>query len=507
MTRPVMTLAQAMQDKNLLQPWFPGRTYAAHLVIAKAAFGEMLSPGERVLLRELTGLTEAPTTQCSELWLAVGRRASKTILAAAIAVYLATIGNERYGFSKRLKPGEVGVAQIMATDRDTAAKAFGFCVAMFRQPLFAQLVANITGDAIELKNGLAVEVIAASSRRSRGRSTFAIIMDEVAHFLGEGRSVNPDVEILSAVIPGLATMGPGAMVIGISSPLARSGLLFDKYERHYGKPGRVLFVQAPTWRMNPTLAPPDQPGVIADAYAADSIRASAEWGAEFRSELNSLLEYEVIASAVDRGTIERPAQPHLTYHAFADVSGGRNDPSTLGIAHMEGGRAVLDCLRVVPAPHEPAHAIADFATTLAAYGCSHVVGDNYAGNFTEGAFRDHGITYQASKLSRSELYLELLPLMNSRKVVLLDNGALIKELAGLERRAAGRGRDSVDHSKAKGSHDDRANVLAGAVFAAMTNVSVTLPPGDPGFFRFNITPDGFRLAGQRRADRPRSLRY
>ncbi|MCA0245213.1 MAG: hypothetical protein LCH93_01170 [Proteobacteria bacterium] len=506
----MITYAQACRDPHLFGPWFPVDTFGVWHVIDKALFGEPLNFAELLIWRQVSGRNEAPTRQAAEAWLIMGRRSSKSVKAASIAVYLATFGNERFGFSRRLKPGERGVAQILATDKDTASIVFGYAVAMFKQPLFAQLLSSVTADTIELKNGLAIEVVAASARRSRGRSTFAVILEELAHWLGESRSVNPDTEIYNAVLPGMATMAPHAMVIAISSPLARSGLLHDKYEAHFGKPGRTLVVQVPTWIANPTLSRDDPEGIIAKAYAADPVKADAEFGAQFRSELNALLEYEVIASAVDRGTFERPPLPHLTYHAFADISGGRNDPSTLGIAHMEDGRAVLDCLRVAPAPHEPAHAIADFAKTLAAYGIGTVTGDNYAGNFVEGAFRDHGIEYQKSRPSRSELYLELLPLMNSHKVVLLDNGALIKELAGLERRAAGRGRDSVDHGKAKGSHDDRANVLAGAVFVASTNVSVTLAPGDPGFFKLAVGDQGFKLTNpgglRRSADRPPRLR-
>lgn len=489
----MITYAASCRDPHLFAPWFPIDTFGVWQVVDKALFGEPLTFAELAIWRGIAGGREAPTQQAAEAWLIMGRRSSKSAKAASLGVYLATFGNERFGFSRRLKPGERGVCQILATDKDTASVVFSYAAAMFEQPLLRQLVANKTADTIELKNGLAIEVVAATARRSRGRSTFAIILEEVAHWLGENRSVNPDSEIFNAVLPGTATMAPHAMVIGISSPLARSGLLHDKYERHFGKPGRTLVVQVPTWIANPTLSQTDPEGIVARAYAADPIKASAEYGAQFRSELNSLLDYAVIEAAIERGTYERPPLPHRTYHAFTDISGGRNDASTLGIAHMEGGRAVLDCLRTVAAPHEPAHAIADFATTLRAYGLRSVIGDNYAANFTAGAFADHGVEYTKSKLSRSELYLELLPLMNSHKVVIIDNAALIKELAGLERRAAGRGRDAVDHGRAKGSRDDRANVLAGAVFAATSNAAGNLAPDDPGFFRLSTGSAGFRV--------------
>jgi hypothetical protein len=55
----------------------------------------------------------------------------------------------------------------------------------------------------------------------------------------------------------------------------------------------------------------------------------------------------------------------------------------------------------------------------------------------------------------------LLPLLNSRRVDLLDNKRLFNQISGLERRTARGGRDSIDH--APGAHDDVGNSAAGAL--------------------------------------------
>jgi hypothetical protein len=59
------------------------------------------------------------------------------------------------------------------------------------------------------------------------------------------------------------------------------------------------------------------------------------------------------------------------------------------------------------------------------------------------------------------LYAELLPLMNSGRVELLDQPRLLAQLASLERRTARSGRDTIDHPP--GAHDDVANAAAGAI--------------------------------------------
>jgi hypothetical protein len=58
----------------------------------------------------------------------------------------------------------------------------------------------------------------------------------------------------------------------------------------------------------------------------------------------------------------------------------------------------------------------------------------------------------------------MLPLLNSRKVQLLDDRRLISQLHGLERRTARGGKDSIDHSP--GAKDDVANSVAGALVLA-----------------------------------------
>ena len=58
----------------------------------------------------------------------------------------------------------------------------------------------------------------------------------------------------------------------------------------------------------------------------------------------------------------------------------------------------------------------------------------------------------------------MLPVLNSRKVALLDDARVIGQLCALERRTAWLA-GSIDH--APGGHDDAANAVAGAV-AALT---------------------------------------
>jgi hypothetical protein len=56
----------------------------------------------------------------------------------------------------------------------------------------------------------------------------------------------------------------------------------------------------------------------------------------------------------------------------------------------------------------------------------------------------NGIRYEPAAMNRSEAYLAFLPMLTSGKVDLLDNLRLINQFAGLERRTARSGKDSID---------------------------------------------------------------
>jgi hypothetical protein len=85
------------------------------------------------------------------------------------------------------------------------------------------------------------------------------------------------------------------------------------------------------------------------------------------------------------------------------------------------------------------------------------------------------VNYEPAENSKSEIYVDLLPLINSGAVDLLDHGRLVMQLTSLERRTSRGGRDSIGH--APGAHDDIANAVAGAL------VTVYKRPGISNFNR------------------------
>lgn len=455
----MITYAEACLDPDLFGPWFEGDTWATWRVLDKALFGEQLDAAEMAIFRELTGRDESPTSPVQEAWLVMGRRSGKDVKAASICAYIATIGAMQMDFRRYLVPGERGVVQLLAVDRDQSRVCLGYLKAFFERPVLAQEVVGMSAEGIELANGLSIEVTTNDQRRVRGRTVIAVVFDEVAFWRSEG-SVSPDTDVYNAVKPAMVTI-PNAMLIAISSPYARRGLLWSKHHAHYGKASdRILVAQAPTWVMNPTVRRDGE--FLTEAFNEDPAAAGAEFGAQFRSDVEALLTREAVEAVIAGGVRERAPVPSISYFAFVDPSGGSADSYTLAIGHREkDGLAVLDTVRERKPPFSPEGVTAEYCTLLKSYRISRVIGDRYAGEWPREQFRKGGVSYDCSEKPKSDLYRDLLPLINSRRVDLLDHDRLRTQLIGLERRTSRGGKDSIDH--APGGHDDVANCVAGCL--------------------------------------------
>lgn len=159
---------------------------------------------------------------------------------------------------------------------------------------------------------------------------------------------------------------------------------------------------------------------------------------------------------------EMPPCPGVQYHAFCDPSGGVSDSMTLAVAHLQDGSiCVLDAVLECRPPFDPEVAVADCTAVRKRFGVTRVVGDRYAGEWPRARFAEHGISFEQSAKPKSDIYHDLLPLLNAKRVELLDHPRLSAQLVGLERRTARSGRDSIDHSP--GGHDDLANSVAGVL--------------------------------------------
>ena len=220
-----------------------------------------------------------------------------------------------------------------------------------------------------------------------------------------------------------------------------------------------MFVwKASTLEMNPGV----DRRLIDEAYENDPESAKAEYGGEFRTDLADFVSRETVDAVTMGDRSELPPVPGMTYAAFVDPSGGVSDSLTLAIGHLSRDAVcVLDALLEVRPPFDPEKAVEQCATLLRRYGVARIIGDKYAGEWPRVRFAECGIEFEQSARPKSDLYHDLLPLLNARRIELLNLPRLSAQLCGLERRMARSGKDSIDH--APGGHDDLANAVAGVL--------------------------------------------
>jgi len=457
----MIPVVDAMSDPHLFGRWFNAPSWATWRAVLRAAYALPMSDDDLDLFRAVAGNRAPPTRPVKELWAIAGRRSGKDSVASLIAAHTAAMMD----FRPRLRPGERASILCLAVDRAQARIVHRYVRGYFDQiPLLKPLVVTDSDEVLELNNGNEIIVATNSFRAIRGKTYAAAILDEAA-FWRDDNFANPDKEVYEAILPGFATLDDSALLVGITTPYMRAGLAYDKWEQHFGKDDDdVLVVYGPSTAFNPSL-----PQAIIDrALARDPERGKSEWLAQWRDLESAFLPLELIQSAVEPGLAARPPVAQHSYTAFTDPAGGAgSDSFTAAICHAESGVAVLDALYERAPPFSPQATVAEIASLLRQYGIHRATGDRYAGDWPAEAFRDHGVTYEPSELTRSEIYAEAIPLFTSGRVRLLDNRRVVDQFAGLRRRVQPGGREQIDHGP--NAHDDLCNSAAGALVMVGTD--------------------------------------
>lgn len=452
---PPLSIVDALGDRNLfggLAAFRELSSWRQWLALLRAVYGLPLDSADADLFRRHTGRSkyDPPPGGYPEVVCVVGRQSGKTRVAATIAAFEAVLADQ--------EPDRTELyAVLVAQDHRAALRSvFGYVRAPFENvPVLNRSVAEVRSDTLRLRSGVTIAAYPCRPAAVRGLRAKVAVVDELAFFTAtDGRPT--DVEMLRALRPALATTG-GKLVI-LSSPYGQAGALWDLHRRHYGRDGSTTLVwQADAPSMNPTL-----PADYLERMREDDPEAyRSEVLGEFRTGVSSLFDPAALDACVVPERRELPPREGVRYRAFVDPSGGSRDAFTAAVAHREGERVVIDCVRAWAAPFNPSGVVEECAALLKDYRISKVTGDRYAGEWPREQFRARGITYRTAALDRSGLYLELLPRVNAGTIELLDDAKLLRELRGLERRRGGAGRDRIDHRP--GEHDDRANAVAGVI--------------------------------------------
>ena len=112
-----------------------------------------------------------------------------------------------------LAAGEVATIGVLAVDKGQARAIFRFVLGLLKAvPMLEPLIVRRDSETIELSNRVHIEIGTASFRSTRGYTYAAVLCDELAFWRSDETSLNPDVEILRALRPGMVSI-PGSVLV------------------------------------------------------------------------------------------------------------------------------------------------------------------------------------------------------------------------------------------------------------------------------------------------------
>ena len=292
-------------------------------------------------------------------------------------------------------------------------------------------------------------------------------MEEVAYWRFEEEAALRDKEIYTALKPGTTTI-KNSLIVGISTPHAKQGLLWHKHQKHWARSGKVLLWKSPTWVMNKTLTRSALEAEYLEALGPAEF--GAEFNADFREDIEGYIPIHIVDRAIVAGRTDLP--PHRRegqYHAFVDAAEGLHaggDSMTLAISHKEKSKCVVDIVMEFQPPFDPGQVVQTFASVCREYNVRTITQDRHAVGWIQKDFKEYGIEVEISPLTKSQIYELFAVAMNKNQVELVDNQQLRNQLVNLQRFVRSGG-IKIDHRR--GQHDDLANATAGSVVLSIAD--------------------------------------
>lgn len=335
------------------------------------------------LLKRIEACRDAGRTSCEELVLVLGRRGSKSFLAAILVAWrlwnLLALGDPQRHY--KIPPDKVLAVHLFAADQTTLLRnGYGDVVNLLRADCFHPFLgkqdrtmtslltpAQLSRGARVGRDVGNVQVVAAATTSTaiRGAAVPAAWMDEFGHVNGAG-STSDSVEIYTATDPALAQFRDDSLIIQTSTPLEKLGQFYASY----GKARRVdpitgdalapgvfmfqlhsdeLYLYAEEasglemWPGGPNfpsgLEPKITRGYIEERRLWDPRGVEVEYEAQFASAINAYLLPDKISEGF--GLYEGRRLTHLTagkpgVSYVAHVDPGKTEANyAISIGHLE----------------------------------------------------------------------------------------------------------------------------------------------------------------------------
>jgi hypothetical protein len=443
---------------------------------------------DRELARKIFGdLQEIPDQARSIFVSANGARSGKTWLCSLRLLHLSLTVD-----LSTLAHGEQALSIIVAPTLANAAQAMRYILGAIENSssLSALIVGKATENIIRLKRDygqvVTIEPRAAAKAglSGRGFSILGALMDEVAFFRGSDYALNDD-QIFGAIY---ARLLKGSQVLMPSTPWAREGLFYAKYEENYGHAINAICAHAPTLLM---LDSERNRHAYEMLSKSDPDKARNEYDAEFLSaSVEQFFDPATIDRSIDDDLNDGLGEPAegVEIKAGADY-GFEHDASALVITHSYGGlHQVADIVHLVPEENlalRPSEVVEEFAHHCRHHRAGWVASDVHYRQAIIEYLNNFGLFFVEAPNDPAIPYITTRILLHQGLIRIPRNPKLIQQLRSIkaQRTPGGKVRIIKPRTVGKGNHCDIADAFVLAIFQAAGSV---IPYGSPD----TTTPEG-----------------
>ncbi len=403
-----------------------------------------------------------------------GRRSGKTLLAASIAIYCAVSNN----WKPFLKKHPFATVLIMSHSREFSDEVLEVIRSLIESsPVLSRLVnqdKKNTTSTMNLKvpwivdgaiqwSRVQIKVAAASSKTTRGVAACAIISDEISFWNLSEDMKETDAKIMAAVRPSMKQFGEFAMLIKLSSPGIKQGVLYGEYKK--SKEGELpksyAVFKAPTWMMNEII----KENEFAEEHKLDPDGFDTEYRGNFADSLSNFIVPEYIDMAIMKGsTFNAPETESIKYAAAIDAA-YKGDSFTFTVTGFINSRLrqyVSKGWKGTKKNPVSSYEVAEYIRTICKeFNIDFVAADQYSFEPLREIFDKYGVTleeYTFTSDFKKKIYFNLKKLIHSQQADLLDSEVQTKELKELIVEQGNMGSIRIGHPS--GGSDDYATSLA-----------------------------------------------
>jgi hypothetical protein len=409
-----------------------------------------------------------------------GRRSGKTLLAAVIAIYCAISTN----WQPFLRKTPFATVLIMSHSREFSDEVLEVLRSLIEtSEILRRLINNEkknTSATMNLKipwssndkvqySRVQIKVAAASSKTTRGVAACAVLCDEISYWNNAETMTETDEKIMRAVRPAMKQFGDHAMLIKLSSPSLKQGVLYSEYKAHKDGtlPKSYAVFKAPTWVMNSILPSKE----LAEEFELNPEAFDVEYRANFTDSLSSFIVPEYIEMGVLKRVHMQPPEAELVRYTAAIDAAYKGDAFTFTVCGYSNGRLrqyLIKGWQGTKLKPVSSYEVAEFIRNICkVYNIDEVAADQYSFQPLREIFGTYGVSlkeYVFTPAFKKKIYFNLKKLVHSQQIDLLDHETQTRELKELVVEQGQSGLIKISHPV--GGTDDYADSLAVSAFLA-----------------------------------------